>query len=364
MLAGGGIKVRKEILNAPNNIIKGFIDLDTILLNNLYYKILYNIQRDNRKYIISTKGNKELTIEQSNLLHELEEMGYLKCTLTEEEIRTIIKRRNERTVQSITDKLKILQGAVFRFTTGEHNNVITQTQLIGEIQVKDDGFEINLSSRLYKYLFYNVGIGYTPINLMLFFSFRSSYTRSLYVFLRSWSGSKETLEISLKKLREDVFHLEANKYSDYKRFSEKILKKSIEEINESKSMWIEISERRNRRRAVDCIIFNIKDFEERRIKKEEDAIEDDNEIVYWLDTIAVEGISLRNHLQKKYENHCLESPIVRNLFIKSFEKTIAADRNKGTSLVNKKGNSNIALFDKILSDEFAMHEIAFENSSF
>ena len=115
---------------------------------------------------------------------------------------------------------------------------------------------------------------------------------------------------------------------------------------------------------MDCIIFNIKDFEERTIKKEEDVIEDDNEIVYWLDTIAVEGISLRNYLEKKYENHYLESPIVRNLFIKSFEKTIAADRNKGTSLVNKKGNSNIALFDKILSDEFAMHEIAFKNSSF
>ena len=43
--------MKKELLNTPNNIIKGKIEIDS-QINKLYYRILYNIQKENRKYII------------------------------------------------------------------------------------------------------------------------------------------------------------------------------------------------------------------------------------------------------------------------------------------------------------------------
>lgn len=356
--------MKKEILNAPNNIIRGKIEIDTSLLNKLYYKILFNAQRDNRKYIIKPKkvgASVELTEEQRKLLDELDNIGYLSCKLTHEDIDGIIKRRNDKTHDSILEKIDILQKTVFRFTTGEHNDETTQTQLVGEVKNTDYGYNVFLSARLYKYLFYNVGIGYTPINLLLFFNFKNNYTRSLYAYLRSWSGAKREVAVDLKTLREDVFHLAKNSYKEYKRFSEKILKKAIEDINESGSMRVDIEETRNNKRKVCSITFKIKDYELRVIEGDESSQEEDL-VTYWLEAIAVQNESLKKHLENKYRDYNLDSPIVRGVFIKAYEKTLATDKNKAQMLENKKNsNSNIALFHKIVIDEFTMHEIAITN---
>ena len=356
--------MKKEILNAPNNIIRGKIEIDTSLLNKLYYKILFNAQRDNRKYIIKPKkvgASVELTEEQRKLLDELDNIGYLSCKLTHEDIDGIIKRRNDKTHDSILEKIDILQKTVFRFTTGEHNDETTQTQLVGEVKNTDYGYNVFLSARLYKYLFYNVGIGYTPINLLLFFNFKNNYARSLYAYLRSWSGAKREIVVDLETLREDIFCLTKSNYREYKKFKDRVLKKAIEDINESGSMNIEIEETRNSKRKVYSIKFKIKDNEPRVIEAEE-APKKDDVVAYWLDCIKVQNEQLKEYLEVKYKDHNLNSPIVRQLFKRAYEKTIAADKNNAQMLQNKKNNnSNIALFHKILEDEYTMNEVAIHN---
>ena len=65
----------KEVVNTPNNIIKGKIEIDS-QLNKLYYRVLYNTQKENRKYIIKVKKGDVLTAEQAAVLKELNEIGY------------------------------------------------------------------------------------------------------------------------------------------------------------------------------------------------------------------------------------------------------------------------------------------------
>lgn len=56
----------------------------------------------------------------------------------------------------------------------------------------------------------------------------------------------------------------------------------------------------------------------------------------------------------------LESPIVANIFKKSYDKTLRRD-NRFTMIEDKKGKSNFALFNHIVSGELLTHELGIEN---
>lgn len=45
------MSLKKEVLNTPNNIIKGKIEIDS-QINKLYYRILYNIYKKKIEIIL------------------------------------------------------------------------------------------------------------------------------------------------------------------------------------------------------------------------------------------------------------------------------------------------------------------------
>lgn len=341
---------KKEILNTPNNIIKGRIEINA-QINKLYYRILYNIQKQNREYIISAKKGDVLSEEQKQILDKLDNIGQLKCTVSLDEIKAIIKRKNEQSEDEILKRFTALQTAVFRFTTGEHNEELTQTQLIGEINLIDNKYRISLSSKLYKYLFYSVGVGFTPVNLAVLFTLKSQFSQMLYVSLRSWSGVKNEITYTVDELR-DIFKVD-NKYKAYCNFKQKTITVAVNEINSTGAMEIlDIKENKKGTRSVQEITFVVKDNEPRFIsfdKKEEEP-------VIWLDYIQLENEELKKRLELKYSDMDLDSPIVRSMFHRAYDKTLNKD-NLFTMIQDKKGKTNFALFNYILNGEILTHQL-------
>lgn len=347
--------MKKEVLNTPNNIIKGKIEIDS-QINKLYYRILYNIQKENRHYIIKSKKGENLSQEQANILQELDNIGYLKCIVSYDEIKSIIKRRNEQVKDEVLKRFIALQTAVFRFATGEKNNEETQTQLIGEVSVSDKGYSVSLSAKLYRYLFYSVGVGFTPVNLVVLFNLKSQYSQALYVTLRSWTGVKREVEYSIEELRA-IFKV-GSKYSAYKNFKQKTINVAIDEINTTSSMKILEFKEIKKGRSVDSVIFVVEDLEPRFVLNEnKDDIE--YETVIWLDYIILENEHLKERLNLKYADMNLESPIVKLLFHKAYDKTLNKD-NRFTMIQDTKGKTNFALFNFIVNGEILTHELSVE----
>lgn len=348
--------MKKELLNTPNNIIKGKIEIDS-QINKLYYRILYNIQKENRKYIIKSKKGEKLTEEQAIILQELDRIGYLKCTVSYDEIKSIIKRRNDQMKDEVLKRFVALQTAVFRFATGEENNEETQTQLVGEVSVSDIGYSVSLSAKLYRYLFYSVGVGFTPVNLVVLFNLKSQYSQALYVTLRSWTGVKREIEYSIEELR-SIFKV-GSKYGAYKNFKQKTISAAINEINATGAMNIVEVKEIKKGRSVESVIFVVEDLEPRFVLDEnKEDIED--EFVIWLDYIKLESEALKERLELKYADMNLDSPIVRTLFHKAYDKTLNKD-NSFTMIQDKKGRTNFALFNFIVNGEILTNELSLEN---
>lgn len=349
----------KEVVNTPNNIIKGKIEIDS-QLNKLYYRVLYNTQKENRKYIIKVKKGDVLTAEQAAVLKELNEIGYLKCSITKEEICKIIKKTNHQTKDEIMKRFSILQSAIFRFTTGEHNDITTQTQLIGRVEFNEDtnNYTVTLDSKLYIYLFYSVGVGFTPINLAVLFNLQSQYSQALYVSLRSWSGVKREISYTLEQLRE-IFNVK-ERYKQYTDFKKRTINTAIAEINKTGSMEIvEIKEKKIGRK-VNQITFVVNDYEPRFDTK---MIHDGNidASVIWLGYIKLENNNLLERLELKYSDKDFTSPIVRKIFHKAYDKTLSRD-NRFTMIQDKKSATNYGLFCFIIEGEFLTNELAAEQS--
>lgn len=250
-----------------------------------------------------------------------------------------------------------LQTAVFRFSTGEKNNEETQTQLIGEVSVSDKGYSVSLSAKLYRYLFYSVGVGFTPVNLVVLFNLKSQYSQALYVTLRSWAGVKREIKYSIEELR-DIFKV-GSKYSAYKNFKQKTINVAIDEINSTSSMKILEFKEIKKGRSVDSVVFIVEDLEPRFVLNEnKDDIE--NQPLIWLDYIKLDNEDLKERLELKYSDMNLESPIVKSLFHKAYDKTLNKD-NTFNIIQDKKGKTNFALFNFILNGEILTHELSVAN---
>lgn len=337
--------IKKEVLNTPNNIIKGKIEIDA-QINKLYYKILFNIQKQNRDYIIKCKKGDILTPEQEKILNDLEKIDMLKCKISIDEIKSIIKNKNEHNPEEYNKRFHALQGAVFTFSSGENN---THTQLIGRVEESESYYEISVDAKLYKYLFYSVGVGYTPINLAVLFNLKSQYSQNLYTLLRSWTGIKNKMDFKLSDLR-FVLGVE-NKYLTYKSFKQKVLNTAINEINNSGAMEIEINKELRVGRSIDSIEFLVKDLEPKYVYNKEDS--DSSQLVYWLDCIPVENENVIIAIETLLgENINYESPIVLNILKESFATTIMIDSRKEQLLTKK----NIGLFIGVANNKFETNE--------
>lgn len=241
---------KKEILMQPNNIIKGKYTC-TALENKLFYKILFNAQKQN-------KDSSKYT-----------------CMLTRDDFKDVFKNNNDLTQKNINDMLITLHQTIleFDYIDKDTKGLITyKSGLIGESKyIHDyDIYEINLHEILYKHItdflqMQKVGNGYTPLNLELLFRFKGAYTQRLYTFFRLWSRENKTVEVKykLENLRY-YLKLESDMYTEYKVFKQKLLKRALNEINEKGNMKVEIKEELRKNRKINEIVFLVQDHETRK----------------------------------------------------------------------------------------------------
>lgn len=362
-----------RLVNTPNNIAKGKIEIDA-QINRLYYNILNNIQRDNKELIIKTKKGEPLTQEQEDILKKLDTIQALSCKVSKEEINNIFKNNNYKTEEEIKERFNALQTAVFEFTTGEKSS--RMAQLIGAVDINEDGYTVNLDAKLYKYLFYNLDVGYTPVNLATLFNLQGQYAQALYVLLRSWTGTKREIEFTIEELRE--YFKVGEKYKAYKNFKARVIMQAIEEINKTGSMIIEDIKERKKGRSVVAVTFIVNDLEPRvmpignktkelpapatRPATTAPATEKATEPILWLDYIKLDSKELMERLERRYGgDYDFNSPFIKACFTRAYDKTI---RHDGTfdRIQDRKGATNLALFNKILADELFTHEQSIINS--
>lgn len=349
--------LKNTLLNTPNNIIKGHIQINA-QTNKLYYKILWNIQNQNKEYLINFKNGDILSKSQKAILEKLDNLESLKCIISFDEIKSIIKRKNEQSEDEILKRFTLLQTSIFRFTTGESEDILTQAQLISEVNLNGGNYYISMSSKLYKYLFYHMGIGFSAFDLEALLNFKSQYSQMLYVSLRSWSGVKTEITYAVDELR-NIFKVD-NKYKAYKNLKQKAIMTAVNEINNSGAMEIiEIKENKKGTRSVQELTFVVKDLEPRMIMNEPKQTAD----VIWLGYIKVENEKLKERLELKYSDMDFNSPIVVDLFHRAYDKTLNRD-NSFSMIQDKKGRTNLALFNYIVNGEILSNQLKLEEGFF
>ena len=248
--------MKKEILLQPNNLIKSKYNFSTIE-NKLFYRILFKAQKINKN---------------SN--------GY-NSVLTLDEIKDIVKFKNDTTIESIENLLAVYQQSILQFDyIDEYGELNTFTggltgPAIYNYQNKE--FRINLHEVLYKHITDFIQLqkdGYTPLNLDVLFRFKGAYTQRFYTLMRLWSREKKEIDISftLDEIR-GYLKLNDNIYPQYKHFKHNIIKRALKEINEKGNMKVDIKQEIRKGRKVDEIIFSVIDYEPRKYFDKKDVIE-------------------------------------------------------------------------------------------
>lgn len=238
---------KKEILLQPNNLIKSRYDF-TNIENKLFYKILYNAQKQS--------NNKPI-------YHAI---------IKTEELKQFIKHRNDCTEKNIRAMLNLFQQSILEF---DYINDSGQLKTFGSglINTYDfnhdtNSYEITMHEILYKHItdFITMqGRGYTALNMSLLFNFKGAYTQRFYTLMRLWSRENIEVEIkySLEELRQ-LLKLKPDVYPEYKAFKQKVIKRAIDEINKKGNMTVEVKEEIRKGRKVDTIVFSVIDKEPRK----------------------------------------------------------------------------------------------------
>lgn len=190
------------------------------------------------------------------------------------------------------------------------------------------------------------------MQLQILYSLRSQYSQRLYLILRSWTGVKRNIDFTVEDLR-TILKLDG-KYPTYKLFKANVLKRAIEEINKTGVMSVEISDEVKVGRSIKKVVFGVKDNEPRKYVR---LFEEKDESILWLDYIKVENKELLERLKLKYSDMNFDSLIVKNIFYKAYDKTLNKD-NRFVMIQDKKGKSNFALFNHIVSGELLTQELA------
>ncbi|WP_270943150.1 replication initiation protein [Romboutsia lituseburensis] len=252
---------KKEILLQPNNLIKSRYDF-TNIENKLFYKILYNAQKQS--------NNKPI----------------YHATICVDEFREFIKCRNDCTEESIRTMLNLFQQSILEFDYIDDDGSLNTfgSGLINTYKFNHSSnqYEITIHETLYKHITDFIamqGKGYTALNMSLLFTFKGAYTQRFYTLMRLWSRENTEVEIkyTLDELR-SFLKLKPETYPQYKAFKQKIIKRALEEINSKGNMNVEITEELRKNRKVETIIFSVIDHEPRKYfdKKENEVIESEN----------------------------------------------------------------------------------------
>ena len=347
----------KDILITPNSIARGSYTIDA-KENNLFLKIMYAIQRDHREYLLVKRKDEELTIEEQSCWDKLSSIETLETTIYFDDLKEIYKHKEDLLVKGIKNNLETLRKCEISIDTilRDGTRASLHAGLIDHYYFIEDTKDIRVvvPARIYKFLF-DLGLGHSQNALQILYNLKSQYSQRLYLILRSWSGTKKKIEFTVTELR-TMLKL-GSKYSTYKLFKANVLKRAIDEINRTGVMNVSIDSEVKNGRNIISIIFLVKDNEPRSYSQ---LFEEKDESVLWLDYIKVENQSLLDRLILKYSDIDLNSVINRGILHKAYNKTLNRD-NRFNMIEDKKGKSNYALFNHIVSGEFLTHQLDIEN---
>ncbi|MFL8713178.1 replication initiation protein [Clostridioides sp. GD02377] len=222
---------KNNILMKSNKFIMAKYDLQTVE-NRLFVKLLYEFQK-----------NKNLEIK----IHI-------------DEIRELMKNHNYTTPQSISKiftKLRI--GTIYIRNANKWGEC--SFIYFWEYDEKTEEFTVRTSEILLDLIENYIQVGYTPINLQIFFSLRGSYSQRFYDLLRLWTRTKNVVTYQLDTLKE-LLMLE-NKYDRYNNLKRKVIVPAVTELNETG--YFEISFREKKKgKKVDSIEFIVNDLDDRK----------------------------------------------------------------------------------------------------
>ena len=229
---------KNDILMKHNTLVNAQYSI-TLNSNRLFIYLLYKFQ----------KGN----------------YGELACVIDRKELSDLLNRRSDGTVQGLSKHLNTLRKKdlnLFDLNEDGTYEYLEYGFINGFIyNSSNDTFTITANERVYNLLHKYLDDGYTPVNLEIWLSLQNTYAQRLYDLLRAWSGTKNTINYSVNKLRELM--LLETKYKQYTDFRKRVLIPAIEELNDTGYFEIDYSEIK-KGRAVDSIDFIVKDFDKRK----------------------------------------------------------------------------------------------------
>lgn len=349
--------MNKNILITPNSIARGNYAIDA-KENNLFLKIMHSVQRDYREYLVTKRKDEVLTENEVEIWNKLNSLETLEAKITFEDLKEIYKHKADLTQENIKSNLEILRKCEISIDTElrDGTRASLHAGLINHYYFIDGTRDIMIvvPAKIYKFLF-DLGLGHSQNALQILYNLRSQYSQRLYLILRSWAGVKRKIDFTVEDLR-TMLKL-GNKYPSYKLFKANVLKRAMDEINKTGVMEVEICDEIKSGRSIKKVVFLVKDNEPRKYVE---LFEEKDESVLWLDYIKVENEMLKERLELKYNDMDFSSPIVVDIFRRAYDKTLNRD-NRFSLIQDKKGKTNFALFNHIVSGELLTHELAMEN---
>ncbi|MGL5751176.1 MAG: replication initiation protein [Paraclostridium sp.] len=238
-----------RILMKDNTLVKTKYELN-LAENRLYNLILYKFQKDGQ---------------------------LLKCVLSQDEVKEVIKFKSANTVQGILDllnKLSITKIFLEEKKANKKNSYWHNYNMINGFTYDDENntFEIEATEKIYSLLKQKFDNGkYTPNNLNLFLSLKNYYAQRIYELLRLWSGTKTVINYNVEELK--GFLMLEDAYPQYGNFKRRVIVPAIKELNNTGFFEIDFKENKVGRK-VDSIDFIVKDLDKRKYFTTDDVVAD------------------------------------------------------------------------------------------
>lgn len=250
-------------------------------------RVLY---KDNT--LVRTKYNLNLI---ENRVHNLIMYNFqncgdnFKCTLSMEEIKKVIKKKelhNEESINKILEKLGTEWIHIEEIKADGIHKRYHKYHFINGYSYDEEfkTYTITATKEIYVLLKkkFDCG-GYTNLNMNVFLSLKNYYAQRLYDLLRLWSNSKSTINYKVDDLK-GYLKLE-DKYSEYGNFKRRVITPAVKELNVSGVFEIEMKEKKVGRK-VESIDFLVKDLDRNTSRKNKD-----NEPID-IDPIEVEALDI------------------------------------------------------------------------
>ncbi|MGL4617071.1 MAG: replication initiation protein [Mycoplasmoidaceae bacterium] len=248
------------------------------------------------KYSLTTTENKILQL----ILIKSQKLGkhILHCDIHIDEFKKLISRPNDRKKINIDKILNALitKQIFYKIGTKEGDSCFIAYK---EFDIKTKIYTIHAHSKIYELLF-NYLKGYTPINLEIFFSFKTFAAQRLYELIRLWSNSKHTINYSVTDIKKALM-INNTSYIEYGNFKRRIIIPAIKELEKKAKMKIDIKEHKQNKKVI-SIDFMVTDNDKRIYFKDNEAKKYNNKE----GKNPIDNLNFNNFDQRTYDYDSLE----------------------------------------------------------